>query len=70
MEYVQVKMKNNDATTVCWIEKEYANRGWKLELKEDKGKVWTVIEVYGSTMTSEKLDGQRKAQKTFNSKLK
>lgn len=67
--YTQCLLKNGNATQMCWIESQYAQRGLLLGLDACPEETWKVVAVYGE-VDRKVLDGQRKAFKTFESKVK
>ncbi len=67
--YKQVKLQNDKTEQVCWIESQYANKGWLVSL-ENTGGDWLVIDVYNTEVDHAKLVDYRKVQKEFASKLK
>ncbi len=72
MKYKQCKLtkktETGTVTTVGYIESEHAKVGVRMTLEDMEG-IWTVKEV-GASADMETLEGQRKAQKRWESVIK
>ena len=69
----QVKLTRKNLEKTCWIETEFAHPGWLVSLEDEPLEdneviVWKVSEV-GSSMTSDKLNDQKRAHRVFDKKL-